>query len=816
MPKGLATRFYTAAAAYVSCEPWKLLRSCNLLGMQIASGIAPGEGELDPETLLKVVQIMPPGFHTTPAGQDEAGATKRSSVKRPPGLSAYGSVEDAITLVSYADARRPTWAAVRFVSTPHLVPAGDLELLKSGVFPLASPDYYPVLTDALAPGAFEDMCVPPPAVVAWLTLAMELVVRIVNATNARENGEAVEGGAASGPALERRASTGDEEAALTLTSPKARAAYTGMTFITTAGEPRAYFKDIDQVVDLPHVQGAATGGVTPSGGAPASSDPEPAQVWLRYPAPLPHVTFQCTNCAGLLRSQQSMSCANCKCVHYCSRKCQVKHWKAGHKKECPRLREFMAQQAADAEIPDCQIKFPGAADLSTAVLAGMASTCTWLADHGVHKQGVFLPLCGHGLLCDTGLWPVNGPSAGAQHRGGPHDAAARKAASAATPPVPPVEWALAEALCPPQPRAWPCVTAATPALASWQAWFEAFRLPTSTSAESPSPLPEALSWVATIYHGLQQLAVAGRVSLTPGAWVTLHIVHPPPECCTAAWLLQCLLPALPGVSLRVLFVGPDVAASLNRKTVCDMPPQAGGSSTTAAPHVPAAGAGAGGGAPAPPAVPTATTSGAGHRGGLTVKFLCGTYPEAMTQARRALRSSSEQSAWDTEWAAADAAVALNAAMQLNESLVNRAVDSIPVRTVWPAAVAHAAAATIPLVVTEPSIADLGATRALVCEWATGAGASTNIDDVELSLNPFRGLAPALAPVAHPRLVSGSTQRNGILNTRSSELARSRNRYMALFTWGAPVKPAGATKKKRRKKRNKKGKGEADGDVDAAA
>jgi len=27
-------------------------------------------------------------------------------------------------------------------------------------------------------------------------------------------------------------------------------------------------------------------------------------------------------------------CAKCHRASYCSRKCQVKHWKAGHKKEC--------------------------------------------------------------------------------------------------------------------------------------------------------------------------------------------------------------------------------------------------------------------------------------------------------------------------------------------------------------------------------------------------------------------------------------------------------------------------------------------------
>ena len=41
----------------------------------------------------------------------------------------------------------------------------------------------------------------------------------------------------------------------------------------------------------------------------------------------------CVNC-GCRKKDKLMACARCKTFHYCSRECQVKHWKAGHKVDC--------------------------------------------------------------------------------------------------------------------------------------------------------------------------------------------------------------------------------------------------------------------------------------------------------------------------------------------------------------------------------------------------------------------------------------------------------------------------------------------------
>ena len=45
--------------------------------------------------------------------------------------------------------------------------------------------------------------------------------------------------------------------------------------------------------------------------------------------------YQCynTNCT----KNATQRCTQCKCAHYCSRKCQVSHWKSGHKEECKHM-----------------------------------------------------------------------------------------------------------------------------------------------------------------------------------------------------------------------------------------------------------------------------------------------------------------------------------------------------------------------------------------------------------------------------------------------------------------------------------------------
>ena len=42
---------------------------------------------------------------------------------------------------------------------------------------------------------------------------------------------------------------------------------------------------------------------------------------------------QCAMC-GCADKKQLKVCANCKAFQYCSKKCQVDHWKAGHKVDC--------------------------------------------------------------------------------------------------------------------------------------------------------------------------------------------------------------------------------------------------------------------------------------------------------------------------------------------------------------------------------------------------------------------------------------------------------------------------------------------------
>ena len=44
---------------------------------------------------------------------------------------------------------------------------------------------------------------------------------------------------------------------------------------------------------------------------------------------------RCANCDRMSEGKQNFkACARCKAFHYCSKKCQVQHWKAGHKVDC--------------------------------------------------------------------------------------------------------------------------------------------------------------------------------------------------------------------------------------------------------------------------------------------------------------------------------------------------------------------------------------------------------------------------------------------------------------------------------------------------
>eukprot|EP01084_Bolivina_argentea_P254214 427337_1 len=45
------------------------------------------------------------------------------------------------------------------------------------------------------------------------------------------------------------------------------------------------------------------------------------------------------NCVSCQKPNASKLCGGCKQVHYCSKTCQVNHWKSNHKKECKRLKK---------------------------------------------------------------------------------------------------------------------------------------------------------------------------------------------------------------------------------------------------------------------------------------------------------------------------------------------------------------------------------------------------------------------------------------------------------------------------------------------
>jgi Zn finger protein HypA/HybF involved in hydrogenase expression len=53
------------------------------------------------------------------------------------------------------------------------------------------------------------------------------------------------------------------------------------------------------------------------------------------------VRMMCGCCSNLAREGVTVKlCAQCKAVGYCSRDCQVKHWKMGHKVDCAKPEEL--------------------------------------------------------------------------------------------------------------------------------------------------------------------------------------------------------------------------------------------------------------------------------------------------------------------------------------------------------------------------------------------------------------------------------------------------------------------------------------------
>lgn len=49
-----------------------------------------------------------------------------------------------------------------------------------------------------------------------------------------------------------------------------------------------------------------------------------------------------------------MRCTRCQRALYCSRDCQVAHWKSGHKKECPQLQAKKMEKGAEKATSRCQ------------------------------------------------------------------------------------------------------------------------------------------------------------------------------------------------------------------------------------------------------------------------------------------------------------------------------------------------------------------------------------------------------------------------------------------------------------------------------
>ena len=50
-------------------------------------------------------------------------------------------------------------------------------------------------------------------------------------------------------------------------------------------------------------------------------------------------------CASCLKSNPSKRCGGCKITKYCSKECQIKHWKSGHNKQCKKLKKASTKTA---------------------------------------------------------------------------------------------------------------------------------------------------------------------------------------------------------------------------------------------------------------------------------------------------------------------------------------------------------------------------------------------------------------------------------------------------------------------------------------
>jgi hypothetical protein len=54
----------------------------------------------------------------------------------------------------------------------------------------------------------------------------------------------------------------------------------------------------------------------------------------------------CATCGTPKTTRRPLhACSQCHTTHYCNRDCQMKHWKAGHKRVCKRLKAAAEAQA---------------------------------------------------------------------------------------------------------------------------------------------------------------------------------------------------------------------------------------------------------------------------------------------------------------------------------------------------------------------------------------------------------------------------------------------------------------------------------------
>ena len=83
-------------------------------------------------------------------------------------------------------------------------------------------------------------------------------------------------------------------------------------------------------------------------------------------------------------------CTRCKATSYCSKPCQLAHWRAGHKVQCVRLEE-RTPQAVSTDKPlmdDPKLGDEDECPICLELLLGRASACTLPCSHTFHRSCV--------------------------------------------------------------------------------------------------------------------------------------------------------------------------------------------------------------------------------------------------------------------------------------------------------------------------------------------------------------------------------------------------------------------------------------------